>query len=151
MPPEDSVSYLPATISTAFLVISGVKLSNMIRSTPPRSRTCCSSSKLRTSISIFRSLPFSLQYSLARVMALSIPPAKSTWLSFRRIMSNKPIRWFTPPPIFTAIFSRMRIPGVVLRVSSTRVFVPSNTFAYLRVMVAMPLIRCITFNIRRSV
>ena len=77
MPPEDSVSYLPATISTAFLVISGVKLSNMIRSTPPRSRTCCSSSKLRTSISIFRSLPFSLQYSLARVIALSIPPLRS--------------------------------------------------------------------------
>ena len=66
-------------------------------------------------------------------------------------MSNRPIRWFTPPPIFTAIFSRIRIPGVVLRVSSTRVFVPSNTFAYLRVIVAIPLIRCITFNIRRSV
>ena len=33
-----------------------------------------------------------LQYSLARVMALSMPPAKSTWLSFNKIMSNKPIR-----------------------------------------------------------
>lgn len=40
---------------------------------------------------------------------------------FSRIMSNRPIRWFTPPPILTAIFSRIRIPGVVLRVSSTRV------------------------------
>ena len=57
----------------------------MIRSTPPRSSTCCSSSKLRTSISIFRSFPFALQYSLARVIALSMPPAKSTWLSFSRI------------------------------------------------------------------
>ena len=84
-------------------------------------------------------------------MALSMPPAKSTWLSFSRIMSNRPIRWFTPPPIFTAIFSRIRMPGVVLRVSSTRVFVPFRRSTYLWVMVAIPLMRCMMFSIRRSV
>ena len=56
-----------------------------------------------------------------------------------------------PPPIFTAIFSIIRIPGVVLRVSRTRVLVPSNFFTYLWVIVAMPLIRCMMFSIKRSV
>ena len=122
----------------------------MIRSTPS-SKACCNSSKLRTSNSIFKFLPFALQYSLARVTALWIPPEKSTWLSFKRIISNKPIRWLHPPPIFTAIFSRIRIPGVVLRVSSTRVLVPSSFFTYLLVMVAIPLMRCMIFSIKRSV
>ena len=48
------------------------------KTTPPMLNTCRSSSKLRTSISILRSFPFSLQYSLARLIALSMPPAKST-------------------------------------------------------------------------
>ena len=43
------------------------------------------------------------------------------------------------------------MPGVVLRVSNTRVFVPFSRSTYLFVMVAMPLIRCMMFNIRRSV
>ena len=84
-------------------------------------------------------------------MAFVMPPAKSTWLSFSRIMSKSPIRWFIPPPIFTACFSSMRIPGVVLRVSSTWVFVPFSFSTYLFVIVAIPLIRCIMFSIRRSV
>ena len=84
-------------------------------------------------------------------MAFTIPPAKSTWLSFSSIMSNNPMRWLQPPPIFTACFSSMRIPGVVLRVSSTRVFVPFRRSTYLSVMVAIPLMRCMMFNIRRSV
>ena len=52
-------------------------------------------------------------------------------------MSNRPMRWFTPPPIRTASFSRIRIPGVVLRVSNTWVRVPSNALTYLRVVVAV--------------
>ncbi len=84
-------------------------------------------------------------------MALAIPPAKSTWLSFSKIMSNRPMRWLQPPPIFTASFSSMRRPGVVLRVSSTRVCVPSRRFTYSAVRVATPLMRCIMFSIKRSV
>ena len=61
------------------------------------------------------------------------------------------MRWFTPPPMRTASFSIIRKPGVVLRVSRTRVFVPSSALTYLRVVVAMPLIRCMTFSIKRSV
>ena len=61
------------------------------------------------------------------------------------------MRWFMPPPIRTASFSIIRIPGVVLRVSKTCVLVPSNALAYLRVVVAIPLMRCITFSINRSV
>ena len=84
-------------------------------------------------------------------MAASIPPAKSTWLSFSKIISNNPIRWLTPPPILTASFSTIRRPGVVLRVSNTRVFVPSRALTYLRVVVAIPLMRCMTLSIKRSV
>ena len=152
MPPDDSVSHWWFTISTAFLVSSGVKLSNIMRS-GFSARACSSSSKLRTSTSILRSLPFSLQYCLARDTALCMPPAKSMWLSLSSIMSKSPMRWFIPPPIFTASFSSIRIPGVVLRVSSTRVLVPASISAcwYLWVIVAMPLMRCIMLSIRRSV
>ena len=56
-----------------------------------------------------------------------------------------------PPPIFTACFSSIRSPGVVLRVSRTCAPVPSISFTYLSVMVAMPLMRCMILSIRRSV
>ena len=84
-------------------------------------------------------------------MAFTMPPAKSTWLSFSRIISKSPMRWLQPPPIFTACFSSIRMPGVVLRVSSTRVPVPFSRCTYLSVIVAMPLMRCMMFSIRRSV
>ena len=61
------------------------------------------------------------------------------------------MRWFIPPPILTASFSSIRIPGVVLRVSSTFAFKPFSSAAYLAVIVAMPLIRCIMLSISLSV
>ena len=39
------------------------------------------------------------------------------WLSLMSTASNRPLRWFQPPPQRTAYFSRRRQPGVVLRVS----------------------------------
>ena len=66
-------------------------------------------------------------------------------------MSNRPMRWLHPPPIFTACFSSIRIPGVVLRVSSTRVWVPSRRSTYLEVIVAIPLILCMILSMSRSV
>ena len=151
IPPEDSVSTRPAMMSTAFLVSATEKLSSMMRSTPPWSSTCRSSSNERTSISILSGNPFSSRYLWQRSMALTMPPAKSTWLSLSRIMSKRPIRWLQPPPILTACFSSIRIPGVVLRVSNTRVLVPLRRCTYLSVMVAMPLMRCMMLSMRRSV
>jgi hypothetical protein len=47
---------------------------------------------------------------------------------------------------FTAHFSATRKPGVVLRVSSILVFVPSSNLTKLLVLVAMADIRCIEFK-----
>ena len=47
-----------------------------------------------------------------------------------------------PPPKRTASFSKMRMPGVVLRVSTSVVLLPSSRSAIWRVYVAMPLMRC---------
>ena len=56
----------------------------------------------------------------ARATAWAMPmPAR--WLSFTSTPSERLPRWFVPPPARTAAFSRARRPGVVLRVSSTRV------------------------------
>ena len=122
-----------------------------MRLTLPEASTSLSSSKLRTSISIFKFLLLSFRYLLALSIACDIPPAKSIWLSLSSIISYKPILWLQPPPISTASFSSIRSPGVVLRVSSIRVRVPSSSFTYSRVRVAIPLIRCIMLSIRRSV
>jgi hypothetical protein len=48
------------------------------------------------------------------------------------------MRLLVPPPARTAYFSRWRIPGVVLRVSSTIAPVPSSWSAQRRVWVATP-------------
>ena len=61
------------------------------------------------------------------------------------------MRWLLPPPSTTASFSSRRMPGVVLRVSITLVCKPCSRSAYKRVVVAMPLIRCIMLSISRSV
>ncbi len=60
------------------------------------------------------------------------------------------MRWFVPPPAFTAILSNIRNPGAVLRVSSRRVRVPASSFTYFAVSVAMPDIRCRMLRDRRS-
>ena len=57
----DTVSQRPATFATACRVSSGVKLSNMMRSTPPAANTSSMSSSERTSHSIGMFLPFALR------------------------------------------------------------------------------------------
>ena len=51
----------------------------------------------------------------------SAMPRPPRWLSFTSTASDRLARWFQPPPARTAAFSRARSPGVVLRVSRTRV------------------------------
>ena len=60
------------------------------------------------------------------------PPAAAMWFSLIRIASNRPKRWFVPPPARTAAFSSARRPGVVLRVSRIRAPVPSTARTYAR-------------------
>ena len=59
-------------------------------------------------------------------------------------------RWLWPPPQTTACRSSARSPGVVLRVSTTRAFVPRTAATYRAVSVAMPLIRCTRLSATRS-
>ena len=83
-------------------------------------------------------------------MASEMPPAKSIWLSLIIIISYNANRWFTPPPIFTAHFSRALIPGVVFLVSKILVLVPCSKSTKKAVLVAMALMRCMAFNTKRS-
>ena len=65
--------------------------------------------------------------------------ARARWLSFSRIQSDRLPRWLAPPPARTAAFSRLRRPGVVLRVSQMRVGpAAAATTTNRRVSVAMP-------------
>ena len=83
-------------------------------------------------------------------MAFSMPPAKSMWLSLSIIMSKRPKRWFCAPPTVTAYFSKMRMLGVVLRVSSSVTFVSFTRSTYSCVVVAIPLMRCMKLSKVRS-
>ncbi len=49
------------------------------------------------------------------------------------------MRWFVPPPIRTANFSRERSPGVVLRESLITHLVPATAATHLLVAVEIPL------------
>ena len=60
------------------------------------------------------------------------------WLSLMSTMSNRPRRWFRPPPHATAYFSNRRQPGVVLRVSRICARVPLMASTNCAVSVAMP-------------
>jgi hypothetical protein len=82
--------------------------------------------------------------------AFASPPAAILWLSLIIATSYRPIRLFVPPPARTAYFSRIRRPGVVLRVSSTRAFVPASASAQARVCVATPDMRQSRFSAVRS-
>ena len=57
---------------------------------------------------------------LARATA-SVIDTPARWLSLTSTASERLPRWLCPPPARTAAFSRARRPGVVLRVSRTRV------------------------------
>ena len=78
------------------------------------------------------------------------PPAASLWLSLIIATSNSPMRLFVPPPHRTAYFSRARMPGVVLRVSSTIAPEPDSTSAQRRVWVATPEVREMMLRMVRS-
>ena len=65
-------------------------------------------------------------------------------------MSCSPIRWLTPPPAATAILSRTRRPGIVLRVSEIEARVPSTADTRPAVEVATPDIRPSRFSAVRS-
>ena len=56
IPPLDSVSYFPAIMSTAFLVSATVKLSSIIRSTPPLSSKLVKIANLNLNLQIKRFL-----------------------------------------------------------------------------------------------
>ena len=67
-----------------------------------------------------------------------------------RTCSPSEERWLTQPPQRTAYFSSARQPGVVLRVSTIRVPVPSTAAANFRDSVATPERRWIKFSAVRS-
>ena len=60
------------------------------------------------------------------------------WFSLIRIASYSPARWLLAPPAATAAFSSARMPGVVLRVSSTFAPVPCTARAARADIVATP-------------
>src|SRR5918994_2076361 len=64
--------------------------------------------------------------------------------------SYRPSRLLVPPPHRTAYFSSARIPGVVLRVSSTIAPDPRSSSAHRRVWVATPEVRDTTLRAVRS-
>ncbi|CAM5688200.1 hypothetical protein STENM223S_07656 [Streptomyces tendae] len=88
--------------------------------------------------------------SRTALKACATPPAATTWLSLTSAASERDMRRSTPPPQRTANFSRLRSPGVVLRVSRTFVLVPSSASAHARVAVAMPESRHSRFRALRS-
>src|SRR6266852_4794322 len=75
---------------------------------------------------------------------------RAQWLSFQRTASANDARLSTPPPILTAYNSRVRRPGVVLRVCVIFARVPSTASTTRRVRVATPDRRCRKFNATRS-
>ncbi len=113
---------------TPFISSRGI-LSSMIMSAPASSASRAPS-KLVTSTSIL--MPAGT-LALARRTASPTPPTIAMWLSLMRTISDRLILWLTPPPCWTAYFSRARRTGVVFRVSRTRVFVPSKAFTKRRV------------------
>src|SRR6266542_4067068 len=119
-PPEASSLVWPAS-ETASRSIQGSMLSRRIRSAPASwaSRT---SSRLSASTSTGSVV----SDERARSTAARMPPARRMWLSLIRTASYSPRRWFVPPPQRTAYFSRLRRPGVVLRVSRISTPVPET-------------------------
>ena len=65
-------------------------------------------------------------------------------------MSNRPKRWFFPPPATTAYFSKRRQPGMVFRVSRILARNPLISLTNAAVAVATPLNRCTKFRATRS-
>src|SRR5262245_13382359 len=138
-------SYQRSTSSTQRRTTAGVWLSMRMRSTSGRSASWSWSSD-STSTSSTRSR----RVRWMRSIAFASPPPARMWLSLTRYMSQSANRWFCPPPQSTAYFSRMRSPGVVLRVSRITPPVPSIALTYSRVSVATPESRMRKFSAVRS-
>ena len=155
--PLASVSTRPPNIRTASAMSSRLMLSSITRdtalvSTASSSRsamTTATSSIVRVSTSIFTSsIAFACRYACAFRTAASIDPLAAMWLSLIMIMSNRPMRWFLPPPTSTAHLSGSRSPGTVFRVSS--IVAGAAASAIFRVSVAMPDMRCMKLSSTRS-
>ena len=132
MPPEASVGTRPSTRRTASRKVSGSILSSSSRVAP----ACSAGSiwSIRSTSQMISCTPA----STARRTASPTLPATSTWLSLIIAASHNPMRWFCPPPMRTAYFSRKRKPGMVLRVSRRTASVSPIASTYSRTMVAMP-------------
>ena len=132
MPPLASVGTRPATSDTASRRVGGSILSSSSRVAPASSAGSIWS--MRSTSQMISATPA----STARRTASPTDPATRTWLSLIIAASHSPMRWFDPPPIRTAYFSRWRRPGMVLRVSSRVQAGLSIAATYSATMVAMP-------------
>ncbi len=113
----------PAARSTAS-PISAIDMLSKSTTSARAASACSSSSSEVTSISI-RSVCGACSRAAAIARAIrSGPPIAARWLSLINIPSLSPNRWLRPPPWRTAAFSSRRRPGLVLRVSTIRAFVP---------------------------
>src|SRR5579872_740010 len=138
-PPDASTSTSdargwPETCRTASARSAGVKLSQST-TVAPASTASLTWSIRSHSTSTMR--PGQRSRAAFTAAAMPVPPR---WLSFTSTASERLPRWFVPPPARTAAFSSARRPGVVLRVSSTRVrgFAPVAASTKRRVRVATP-------------
>mmetsp|Transcript_11673 Transcript_11673/g.43249 ORF Transcript_11673/g.43249 Transcript_11673/m.43249 type:complete len:283 (+) Transcript_11673:1182-2030(+) len=147
---------LSAKSRTAARMSSRVMLSSITRVTAlvsvslsvNKAMTCATSAMFRVSTSIEAGDLWRVKYPCAFITAFSIPPLAAMWLSLIMTMSNKPMRWFLPPPISTAHLSISRSPGTVFRVSN--ITAGAAAAAISCVSVAMPDMRCMKFSTTRS-
>src|SRR5271170_3833277 len=144
--PEASVTARPSTIVTARRRVSGAILSSNTASTPTSSASA-SWSRESTASSILTRCPACCRASSS---AGPTPPAIAMWLSLISIASSSPKRWLAPPPDRTASFSKVRSPGVVLRVHTILALKPVIASANARVAVATPDIRLKRLSAVRS-
>ena len=134
MRPEASVTARPATISTARRRVGGSMLSSSTASNAVVERL----GELVERVDLELDLDEVAGMGARPFRAAPTPPASATWLSLISIASSRPKRWLAPPPSRTASFSRMRRPGVVLRVQTILALWPSIASASERVAVATP-------------
>src|SRR5262249_17259304 len=115
IPPEASTQARLFTKRTASAIWAIVMLSSMITSAPASiaSWICL---KFAASTS---TLAMNGACRLTALPASAIDPVASICFPLPRAASYKPIRWFVPPPMRTAYFSKVRSPGVVFLVSKT--------------------------------
>ena len=144
-PPVASSSARSPTAATTSRSRAGDMLSHSRKSRPAATASTASATVVTSTWT-----GTSGKASRTRWYAAATPPAASLWLSLTIATSYRPIRLLVPPPARTAYFSRIRRPGVVLRVSSTMAPVPASASAQARVWVATPDSRQSRFSAVRS-